>query len=178
VKLLRSARLDPRRNTPGHALLSKVLLDKALNAEDRLFRVLGLAHPLEDFVQIYRGIVGGRRDARASALELVGNVLDDPIRGAVIGLVDEIPDELRIEFAGPYREPVPDDYDALLSELLSSKSESVRSVTVFHVGELGILSLRGRIDGLVGQETSRGLGAGSDVERALRRLDSVAGNPP
>jgi AAA family ATP:ADP antiporter len=178
VKLLRSARLDRRRNTPGHALLSKVLLDKALNAEDRLFRVLGLAHPLEDFVQIYRGIVGGRRDARASALELVGNVLDDPIRGAVIGLVDEIPDELRIEFAGPYREPVPDDYDALLSELLSSKSESVRSVTVFHVGELGILSLRGRIDGLVGQETSRGLGAGSDVERALRRLDSVAGNPP
>jgi AAA family ATP:ADP antiporter len=174
VKLLRGARVDPKRSTPGHALLAKVLLDKALNAEDRLFRVLGLAHPLEDFVEIYRGIVGGRRDARASALELVGNLLDDPIRRAVIGLVDEIPDELRIEFAGPYREAVPDDYDALLSELLSSKSESVRSIAVFHVGELGLRSLRARIDDLVGQETSRGMGAGSDVERALHRLDSVA----
>ena len=56
--------------------------------------------------------------------KLVGNVLEDPIRRAVIGLVDEIPDDLRIEFAGPYREPVPDDYDTLLAELLASKSES------------------------------------------------------
>jgi AAA family ATP:ADP antiporter len=177
AKLVRGARSDPRKNTPGHALLSKVLKDKVQNAEDRLFRVLGLAHPLEDFVQIYRGIVGGRRDAGASALELVGNVLEDPVRRAVIGLVDDIPDELRIEFAGPYREPVPEEYDELLSELLSSKSESVRSVAVFHVGELGLLSLRPRIDSLVGQETSRGLGAGSDVERALRRLDNALENP-
>ena len=63
---LGTAHLEPE-ESPGHALLAKVLLDKVDNARDRLFRVLGLAHPLEDFVQMYRGIVSGRRDARASA---------------------------------------------------------------------------------------------------------------
>ncbi|HEX4339593.1 MAG TPA: HEAT repeat domain-containing protein [Polyangiaceae bacterium] len=173
-KLVHGAHRDPRRNTLGHTLLAKTLLDKAHNAEDRLFRVLGLAHPLEDFVQIYRDIVGGRRDARAIALEVVGNVLVDPIRTAVIGLVDDIPDELRLEAAGPYGEPVPDDYEELLAELLASKSEPVRAVAIYHVGELGISELRGRIDGLSALESARGLGAGSDVERALQRLDDAA----
>ncbi|HEX3594808.1 MAG TPA: HEAT repeat domain-containing protein [Polyangiaceae bacterium] len=173
-KLLRGVRQDPRRKTLGHALLGKVLLDKAHNAEDRLFRVLGLAHPLEDFVQIYRDIVGGRRDARAIALELVGNVLVDPMRTAVIGLVDDIPDDLRTESAGPYGEPAPDDYEELLADLLSSRSEPVRSVAIYHVGELGLSELRGRIDGLSALESARGLGAGSDVERALQRLDDAA----
>lgn len=100
--LVRGAREEPRYRTAGHLLLANVLLDKMRNAEDRLFRVLGLAHPLEDFVQIYRDLLGGRRDARAIALELVGNVLVDPVRTAVIGLVDDIPDELRMEAAGPY----------------------------------------------------------------------------
>jgi AAA family ATP:ADP antiporter len=171
--LLRGARENPRYRTAGHSLLAKVLLDKVRNAEDRLFRVLGLAHPLEDFVQIYRDLVGGRRDARAIALELVDNVLVEPVRAAVIGLVDDIPDDLRVEAAGPYREPVPRDYESLLSELLSSKSEPVRSVAIYHVGELGLSDLRDRIGGLGALETARGLGAGSDVERALQRLDAA-----
>ena len=173
-KLVRGARQDARRNTIGHALLAKVLLDKTHNAEERLFRVLGLAHPLEDFVQIYRDIVGGRRDARAIALEVVGNVLVDPVRTAVIGLVDDIPDELRLSAAGPYREPVPEDYEELLAELLSSRSEPLRAVAIYHVGELGIAELRGRIDGLGALETGRGIGAASDVERALQLLDVAA----
>ncbi|HVW23745.1 MAG TPA: HEAT repeat domain-containing protein [Polyangiaceae bacterium] len=173
LNLERGAREDPRFLTAGHRLLDKVLLDKVKNAEDRLFRVLGLAHPLEDFVQIHRDIVGGRRDARAIALELVGNVLAEPVRTAVIGLVDDIPDELRLGAAGPYREPVPRDYETLLSELLASKSEPVRSIAIYHVGELGLADLRDRIDGLGALETARGLGAGSDVERALRRLDAT-----
>ena len=176
--LVRGAREEPRFRTVGHTLLAKVLLDKAHNAEDRLFRVLGLSHPLEDFVQIYRDIVGGRRDARAIALELVGNVLVEPVRTAVIGLVDDIPDELRVRAAGPYRELVPQDYEALLAELLSSQSEPVRSVAIYHVGELGMAGLRDRIDGLGALETARGLGAGSDVERALRRLDAGTAGAP
>jgi hypothetical protein len=171
--LVHGARENPRYRTSGHKLLAKVLLDKMRNAEDRLFRVLGLAHPLEDFVQIYRDLMGGRRDARAIALELVGNVLVDPVRTAVVGLVDDIPDELRLDAAGPYREPVPRDYETLLAELLSSRSEPVRSVAIYHVGELGLSDLRDRIDRLGALETARGLGAGSDVERALQRLDAA-----
>ncbi len=178
ISLTRGAAEVTSRKTPGHELLVKVLADKERNAEDRLFRLLGLAYPLEDFVEIYRGIVGGRRDARASAMELVGSVLEEPMRGAVVGLVDDIADDQRAQAAGPFRSRVPVEYEALLAQLLESTSESVQSVAVYHIGELRLGAFRDRISLLRAGEVSRGLGAGSDVERTLARLADRAGGGP
>jgi hypothetical protein len=172
VALDRGAREKPSRDTPGRMLLSRVLEDKAKNATDRLFRLLGLAYPLENFAQIYRGIVGARADARAGAMELVANLVDEPLRGAVIGLVDDVPDEERIAAAGPFHEDVAADYNELLNELLGSTSESVRSVTVFHVGELGLDQFKGQIGDLVKEERAANENA-SDAVRVFERLSAA-----
>jgi hypothetical protein len=147
-----------------------VLNDKARNATDRLFRLLGLAYPFDDFVAIHRGLVGGRRDARESAMELVANVLTEPIRGAVIGLVDDIEDAERLAAAGQFRATVPVAYGEVLAELLASTSDSVRSVTVFHVGELGLAEFAGRIETMLKDELALHSESASDAARVLERI--------
>jgi ATP:ADP antiporter, AAA family len=131
-----------------YEFLATVLLDKAKNATDRLFRLLDLVHPLEDFVLIYRGIVSGRRDARSSALELVSHELAEPLRGAVIGLVDELADEQRLRAGGAYAPSVARDFESLLADLLDSTSESVREATVELVGELGLAQFAPKLEAL------------------------------
>jgi hypothetical protein len=173
VALERGATELPIRKTKGHDLLARVLDDKAKNAGDRLFRLLGLAYPLEDFVQIHRGIASGQRDAREGAMELVANVLDEPLRSAVIGLVDDLTDEERLETAGPYRPKTPEGYGPLLAELLESTSESVRSVAVFHVGELGLTQFIPRLQAMMRDEAA----PASSLPDAKRVLESLTGLP-
>jgi AAA family ATP:ADP antiporter len=168
--LERGAAQDPMRKTPGGELLIRVLDDKACNATDRLFRLLGLAHPMEDFFQIYRGIVSGRRDAREGAMELVANVLREPLRSAVIGLVEDVSLEERLDAGGPYRSRVAARYEDLLDELLESTSESVRSVAVFHVGELRLTRFAHHIEAMLRDGASNGADGASDAARTLERL--------
>jgi ATP:ADP antiporter, AAA family len=168
--LARGAREDPARGTRGHEALVRTARDKEKNAVDRLFRLLGLSYPLQDFPQIYRGLVSRHRDARASALELVGNVLDEPLRGAVVGLVDDAPDEERLAQAGRYHRPIRAGYEDLLGQLLDSNSESVRCVTLFHIGELRLVRFRERLRAM--GDAQADAGAPSDVARVLALLDA------
>jgi ATP/ADP translocase/HEAT repeat protein len=159
--------------SPGRALLKRVLDDKTRNAVDRLFRLLGLWYPLEDFVAIHRGIESGAPDARASAVELVANLLPQPVRGAVVGLVDELTDDERLAAAGPFRAKVPAQYGDLLDELLGSTSESVRSVAVFHVGELGLTRFQGRLQAMLEEDAGLRNESMSDAARVLERIAGV-----
>jgi HEAT repeat protein len=156
--------------SPGRALLARVLDDKTRNAIDRLFRLLGLSYPLEDFVAIHRGLESGRRDARDVAVELVANVLSEPIRSAVVGLVDDLSDDERLAAGGPFRTKVVPGYGDLLDELLGSTSESVRSVAVFHVGELGMTQFRGRIQAMLEEDAGLRSESLSDAARVLERI--------
>ena len=135
LALLRGAAADARRKTRGHELLVALMRDKELNATGRLFRLLGVAYPNEDFAQIYRGL-SATRELRATSLELVESVLREPLRSAVLALVDDSDDELRVERAGRYHRRQAKEYDSLLVELAGSRSESVREVARFHLDEL------------------------------------------
>lgn len=168
VALTRGAERDPRRATDGHALLCRLLADKLDHAVGRLFRLLGLGHPAEDFGRIWRGLRSRRGDLRDSGVELTESVLRPPLRGAVLGLIDDADDDARLAAAGPYREPGPPDYEALLERLLASPSESIRLITVHHVGELALDRLRPRVEALARAEDPPG-----DASRALSRLSEA-----
>ena len=159
------AEADPQRATPGLKLLVKLLNDKEENAVGRLFRLLGLAHPTEDFGEIYRGLRTGKKGARASSIELVENLVKPPLRQAVIGLIDDLPDRQRLQASGRYHEPVQLDYEALLEQMLGSTSEALQDITAYHISELGLTRFRVQIEQLPAADRAR-----SDVARALRLL--------
>ncbi|HEU4535642.1 MAG TPA: Npt1/Npt2 family nucleotide transporter, partial [Polyangiaceae bacterium] len=130
--LERGAAADPARATPGHALLARALRDKETDAVDRLFRLLDLSHPREGFATIYRGVRSGREGARADGVELLHNVLRPPLRGAVVGLVDDAPDAQRLAAGAAFHAPLGLSYEGLLGHLLESNSRSLQDLALYH----------------------------------------------
>lgn len=138
--LSRAAAKAPELKTRGHDLLCTLLRDKAKNARGRLFRLLGLLYPTDDFGNIYRGL-GGGKELRASSMELIESILGEPLRSAVLGLADDGDDALRLARAGRYHRPLHRDYESVLALLAAGDSDSVRDVTRFHAAELGLEGL-------------------------------------
>ncbi|HEX4339514.1 MAG TPA: Npt1/Npt2 family nucleotide transporter [Polyangiaceae bacterium] len=143
--LVRGAEKVEARKTKGHELLCDLLRDKEANTGDRLFRLLGLLHPSEDFGQIHRGLAG-TREQRATSIELIESIVREPLRSAVLGLVDDGDDARRLARAGRYHRAVTGDYAALLALLAASDSDALCEVTCFHAAELGI-ALQSRAQG-------------------------------
>jgi hypothetical protein len=90
------------------------------------------------------------------------------LREAVIALVDDTPAEDRLARAGAYYHGPLQDYEAVISTLLDQPGETLQSLAAYHVGELGLTTLRGRLAaidlGRTGPSVSR------VIERALRLL--------
>jgi AAA family ATP:ADP antiporter len=163
LTMIEGAQADPKRATPGHGLLVRILRDKEQNAIGRLLRLLGLAFPAEDFSQIARGLRSKDKGARASSVELIENLIEPPLRGAVMGLVDDAPDAERLAASGKFHRPLRLEYEPLLARMLDSESESLQDLTVYHVGELRLGNLRERVEALPRER--------SDVARTLELLD-------
>jgi AAA family ATP:ADP antiporter len=132
---------DPRRGTPVQGLILSLLSHKEDLAVERLFRLLGLLHPFEDLRSMYRGVRSRNRALRSSSTELLENLLESPLRGAVLAVVEDLPDAVRVQRSGPYFRRRGRDYDGTLRELLSRGGVGTRCLVAYHVGELGIPGL-------------------------------------
>jgi hypothetical protein len=163
IILTRGAAANPARKTEGHTLLVQLLHDKEQNAIERIFGMIGLINRTDDFNDIFRGLTSPRKDARATSVELIENILREPLRGAVLGLVDDLPDADRLTAGLRYHTPLDLDYDELLARMLASTSEAVRDLTVFHIGELKLVKFQSAIAGLPVNEST-------DVARTLELL--------
>jgi AAA family ATP:ADP antiporter len=168
VTLEAGARSRQERQTPGYELLMFVLHDKQENARDRLFRLLGLAYPSADFARIRRGLRSPSADTRESSVELVGTLLEQPMRGAVLGLIEDMTDAERLAWSGPYYTPVRRSYEEMLEHMLTRESQGVQDFTAYHVGELGLSQLRPLIAAIAEADPAR-----ADVARTLAALEGV-----
>jgi hypothetical protein len=148
------ARRKPARATAGHELLVQLLRDKEEQGIERLFRLLGLWHRGEDFKRIYRGLRSVDARARGSSRELLENVLEPAMRGPVLAVVGDAGDLARLGRAGGVYALQPLAYDEVLSLILDEGGESLRCVAAHHVGELGLVGLRPRLEQLQGSGTS------------------------
>jgi len=172
LTLVRGGKEDPSRKTAGHELLCAMLHDKERHTVGRLFRLLGLVHRDENFRQIHEGIKSGQRDKRASGIELIENVLAPPLRGAVVGLVDDLPQEDQLQAGRGYHEPIGLTYDTLLEQMLASSSEIVQDMTAYHIRELELRQFLPQLKALPDTAQER-----SDIATALAVLasrDSIA----
>jgi hypothetical protein len=158
---------DPTRVTEGHMLLREMLRDKERHTVGRLFRILSLIHRRENFRQIYDGILSGQREKRASGIELIENVLVPPLRAAVVGLVDDIDDEQRLELGRAWHKPLRLEYDELLEQLLGSSSDIVQDMTAFHIRELNMQKFVPQLESLPARAQER-----SDIALTLSTLGS------
>jgi AAA family ATP:ADP antiporter len=137
LMLVRGAEQDQKRKTATQVLLHDLLRDKEANARGRLFRLLALIYPSEDFGQIYRSL-NVSSNHRATGVELIESILREPVRSAVLGLIDDCADELRLARAGKYHHPRVLDYASLLDQLSHGESDAVRQVARHHAAELGL----------------------------------------
>ena len=90
------ARRVAARGTSTRALLCDLLAEKEENAVERLFLVLALRYPREDFRRLLRELRSGACRARAAGRELVENLLRGPARALTLALVDEADDRTRL----------------------------------------------------------------------------------
>ena len=138
VRLVQGAQQVPARATPAHLLLVTLLKDKEGHRIERFFRLLQLRLRKEDVRSIHRGLRNTDRRVRAASRELLQNLLDEPLRGAVMALVDDLPDEQRLPRI-PWEPGANDgDYGALLARMMDAGSSSLRSLAAFHAAELGL----------------------------------------
>jgi hypothetical protein len=169
LTLQQGAAADATRATTGHELLVSLLRDKETHAVERVFRLLGLSLRGEDLRRIYRGLRGPNAKLRASSRELLENLLPAPHRDAVLALVDDAPDARRLVAARAFFRAERLDYEGVLGVILDQPSETVRCLAAYHVGELRLTALRGRLEAV--DRRSGGLFLSQVVERALRLLD-------
>jgi ATP:ADP antiporter, AAA family len=172
--LTEGARAEPRRKTPGHDLLVTLLRDKEVHAVERLFRLLALQFRHEDFKGIYRSLWNRSPKVRASSRELLENLIEPPLRGALLALVDDAPDAERLRRGAPLYTPRPLDYESLLALILEQPGESLRCIAAYHVGELGLTALRPRLEKLK-PSPETGFFLARVVERALDLLSRSEG---
>jgi AAA family ATP:ADP antiporter len=139
------AAAEPGRATPGHGLLVSLLQDKEAHAFERILRLLALQYRSEDFKRIFWGLRNQDPKVRASSRELLQNVVEPPLRDPLLAFVDDLPEREKLLAAAPLYTPQPVDYETLLGRLLDQPGESVRCIAAYHVGELGLRSLRPRL---------------------------------
>lgn len=170
VQLEAGAAADTRRRTPSLELLLVLLRDKEVLAVERLFRLLGLRFVGEDFARIWRGLRSGDEHARASSRELLENLVQAPLRDVVLSLVAEEADQERLARVSSFYPGEPMSYEALLEKMLASRSESLRSLAAYYVGEVGLSAMR---PALLASLPAHDRALANVVTRALEMLDGA-----
>ncbi len=159
-----------RPDTPVRKLLLESLDHKRDHATERIFRLLGLSHPEEDWERIYRGVNATDPVAHASSLELLEALVRPPLRDALVAFVDRTEVHEKLQHGVAFYRPRRLRYEQVLAELLEEGSLGLRSLTLYHIGELGLVEFRGQIEEL---RASDSVFERQVAERALELLRNV-----
>ncbi len=136
--LATTQRRTTRFATPGGELVVDLLRDKRELATGRVFMLLGLLHPDEDFHTIQGALRGEDEKARASAHELIETILARDVASQILRLVRGLRGEHRPGAREDAEAGRGERYEAAIQSLLGDDSRSVRAVALYHAGEVGI----------------------------------------
>jgi ATP/ADP translocase len=171
VHLERAGEADSKRQTFAHEVLVHAMRHKERRATERLFRLLGLLYPNEDFQRIHRGFDSSDARERASSVELLENVVPAPLNAALIGYMERGADADRVRRGAAYYTPRAWTYEEILDAFLREGSVGLRCITLYQIAELGLASLRERV--VERQQKAQELEA-PIIERTLNLLDQAA----
>ena len=167
LTLERGASDQLNRASPVHDLLVDLLRHRLAIATERLFRLVGLLYQSEDARTLYRGIHDPSTKVRDSSRELLGHLLEPPLRGAVLTLVDDIPDSARLARAHPYYVHHEIDYIGTLRALLERGDAGTVGLVAYHASQIGANALVPQLEQL---RTSPSVTVVTAVEQSLTQL--------
>jgi len=133
----------------ARALLASALNEKVVQAEARLFTLLGILYPESEIELLFAGLQDATaQDAarrRANAIELLDNVLDRPLRRRLFPLLEELPREAKLRSARALFELPQGDPALRLAELLEDETPWVRACSLHLCGAHGDAAQRAAI---------------------------------
>ncbi len=106
---------------------------------------------------------------RDSSRELLEHLLEPPLQGAMLALVDDIPDVDRLTRAHPYYVRPKLGYLEALTGLLDHGDTGTVSLVAYHITEIGAAGLAPRLERL---RVSPSRTVVTAVDQALRQLTS------
>jgi hypothetical protein len=127
---------DEDHQTCGSFLLLQLLEDKERLALQRIFRMLYLIQPEEDFRRIWVGLQSGNHKEQSSSLELLENILGPDQRRVVLALVEPGDPRERLERAGSPLARAPLEYPELLAEIGRDQSRALNGLAMYHADEI------------------------------------------
>jgi HEAT repeat protein len=83
-----AAALETSASETPTAFVATVVDERLHEAEERLFRALGLRHPIQAVFFAYRGLGTGEPRARAHAIELIDSIVETPERRTLVRLLE------------------------------------------------------------------------------------------
>ncbi len=138
AELIRGQEEVASRRTPGGRLLIDLVRDKRYLAASRIFLLLALLHPEENFRTIQGGIRSERATRRASGIELLEHLLTPDLRHRIVGLVSQDTPMGRLRIASPELARTRQEYGAAVRALADDSSEAVRAFAMYHAGEIDL----------------------------------------
>ena len=169
--LSRAQQLAPETSTSVGRLLLDLLGDKCDLATGRLFTMLGLLNPLENFSQIQVGLESQDATERASAAELIETLLPAETASRVLGLASSgLPEErlARTQSASVDGEV---DFADVVASLIGDQSLTVRAVALYYADELALEAIAENLPHDLLAAESAGLPASPTLkDRALHLL--------
>lgn len=169
VQMEAGQREDAERRTVGGDLLVASLREKETNALERVFRMQHILRPLESYQLYWRGLNSADRTRRAASRELIEHSFAGDVREAVLAMTDDGPSPERVRRAAAALglELPEGEYETVLEGLIDDASEAIRSLTAYHIAELGLTELEPRLKASAPAPESS---VGQVVDRALQAL--------
>ena len=136
AELTRGLEESPLRKTAASELLLQFLRDKEDLATERIFRLLYLVQPKENFRRIWSGLKSQAPRVRDHSQELLDNLLPTDLGTSVIALVEGgLPAE-RLRRASRTLADRQLEYASLLAEMALDQSKALRGFALYHSAEL------------------------------------------
>ena len=141
-----AAAADPALQTIAHEVLVHAMRHKERRATERLFRLLGLLYPDEDFQRIHAGFTSGDPRARASSVELIEAILPAPLNAALVAYMGRFGDRERVRRGAAYYTSRAWTYEEILAAFIREGSVGLRCIAYYQVAELRLSGFRDLIE--------------------------------
>ncbi len=136
AELTRGLEENPSRKTAASELLLQFLSDKEDLAAERLFRLLYLVQPKENFRRIWSGLRAQSPRVRDHSQELLDNLLPADLGASVLALVEGGLPADRLRRASRTLADRRLEYASLLAEMALDQSTALRGFALYHSAEL------------------------------------------
>lgn len=114
---------------------------------ERIFRLMGLLFPGDDFHSAYFGLRSTNKRVRANALEFLDNVLRPQLRNVLVPLLDsQVALAERVQMANRLLGTSVESREEAVATLLASDDPWLRSCAAYAIGVMRLESLEGALD--------------------------------